>query len=301
MLKWFVRIVLALVVLGGIFYWWGFLYGDTPSGTFKLDIAELRQAASNVAGPKPVVVRMEHVASAHFPLMFTRVGGTFEATEMPFQSYQIAYEDGSTIVLETALTETQAKQNGADFFDPAAAARVNAAMTAAKAIVVTHEHWDHMGGLVGAPNLKDLMKTAVLNKEQATNTSSFAVPVPPGALEGYTPLIYEGVRGIAPGIVLIKAPGHTLGSQMVFVQRDDGKEFLFLGDVAWKLANVDMVVERPRLVTAVMGEDRQKVFAQLAAIKALKDANPDLHIMPGHDRAVLNAALKDGWLEKGFK
>lgn len=301
MLKWLVRIVLVLLIAGGIGYWWGFLYGDTPTGTFRLDIAELRQAASEIVGPKPVAIRVEHVAGAHFPLMFTRVGGTFEASEMPFQSYQIAYGDGSTVVLETALTEAQAKQNGADFFDPGAAGRVNAAMTAAKAILVTHEHWDHMGGLVGAPGLKGLMKTAILNKEQATNTSSFAVPVPKEALEGYTPLSYEGVKGIAPGIVLIKAPGHTLGSQMVFVQREDGKEYLFLGDVAWKLANVDLVVERPRLVTTVMGEDRQKVLTQLVAIKALKDANPGLHIMPGHDKPVLDAALKDGWLEKGFK
>lgn len=119
---------------------------------------------------------------------------------------------------------------------------------------------------------------------------------------GYTPLIYEKHHVLAPGVVLIKSPGHTPGSQMVFVQLKNGAEYLFLGDVAWKMANVDLVRERPRAVTQFfLQEDRTAVALQLAAIKALKDANPSVHVVPGHDRSVLDAALTEGWLVKGFQ
>lgn len=102
-------------------------------------------------------------------------------------------------------------------------------------------------------------------------------------------------------MVLIKAPGHTPGSQMVYVQTADGTEYLLVGDVAWKMRNIDQVRERARLVTMMMGEDRGEVLNELAALHALQQAEPKLHIVPGHDGAAVQALIESGAMIKGFE
>jgi glyoxylase-like metal-dependent hydrolase (beta-lactamase superfamily II) len=73
--------------------------------------------------------------------------------------------------------------------------------------------------------------------------------VSPTVFDGYQGIDDEPYQTIVPRVVLIKAPGHTPGSQMVYVKRADGQEILFLGDVAWQMRNIEEVRERARLVT----------------------------------------------------
>jgi glyoxylase-like metal-dependent hydrolase (beta-lactamase superfamily II) len=40
---------------------------------------------------------------------------------------------------------------------------------------------------------------------------------PEGSRESFKPLDYTGYSAVAPGVVLIKAPGHTPGSQIIYV------------------------------------------------------------------------------------
>ena len=121
------------------------------------------------------------------------------------------------------------------------------------------------------------------------------------ALERLQPLEYDRYHALAPGVVLIKAPGHTPGSQMVYVQRSDGAEVLFLGDVAWQFRNIETQRERPRLVTwFLLKEDRTAVFGQLAALKQLHESEPRVHIVPGHDAEVVSALLHAGVLKAHF-
>jgi glyoxylase-like metal-dependent hydrolase (beta-lactamase superfamily II) len=100
--------------------------------------------------------------------------------------------------------------------------------------------------------------------------------------------------------VLITAPGHTPGSQMAYVRRADGVEFLFVGDVAWQMRNIEPAREKARLVTWLAGEDRKKVREELAGLNQLHAADPELHMMPGHDAAVIDSFVKNGLLVKGF-
>jgi glyoxylase-like metal-dependent hydrolase (beta-lactamase superfamily II) len=101
---------------------------------------------------------------------------------------------------------------------------------------------------------------------------------------------------------LIRAAGHTPGSQIIYVKRADGHEYLFIGDVAWHKRNIDLVRERARLVTWwFLREDRDAVMLQLAELNRLQREEPDMLIMPGHDPAVLASAIEAGHLSKEFK
>jgi glyoxylase-like metal-dependent hydrolase (beta-lactamase superfamily II) len=127
-----------------------------------------------------------------------------------------------------------------------------------------------------------------------------ALHLPSNTFDGDQLLEYVRYQAVAPGVVLIKAAGHTPGSQMVYVRRADGVEFLFVGDVAWQMRNVETMREKARLVTWMSGEDRNKVREELARLNQLHAANPELHMMPGHDAAAIDSFVKNGLLVKGF-
>ena len=104
------------------------------------------------------------------------------------------------------------------------------------------------------------------------------------------------------GVVLIKAPGHTPGSQMIYVHQADGREFLFMGDVASMLDNVRLQQQRSRYVTSrISGDDRAAVAAQLQAIAQTSRENPALILVPGHDAATIERLTQRGLLVRGFR
>jgi glyoxylase-like metal-dependent hydrolase (beta-lactamase superfamily II) len=130
---------------------------------------------------------------------------------------------------------------------------------------------------------------------------SLPAKFPDHLLDGYQPLVYEHYQALAPGVVLIKSPGHTPGSQMVYAQTANGAELLFIGDVAWHFRNIELQRERPRLMTWLfLKEDRTAVFGELAALKRLHEAQPAVRIVPGHDGPVIDALVGDGILKRRF-
>jgi len=128
-----------------------------------------------------------------------------------------------------------------------------------------------------------------------------ALKLPSNIFDEYSPLDYVRYQAVAPGVVLVKAPGHTPGSQMVYVRRADGVEFLLVGDIAWQMRNIETGREKARWVTVLTGEDRNAVREELAGLSQLHTATPELHMIPGHDAAVIDALLKSGLLVKGFE
>lgn len=229
-------------------------------------------------------------------------GAGWKKIEMVRNAYRVVAGDAS-VIIDTGFSRAAAEADGAEYgvrsYDDNAWRRLLAAMDEAALIVVTHEHEDHIGGLLESPLAESLLPKSLLNPEQVREAPANLWPV--ADRQGYASFEYSGVKAIAPGVVLIRASGHTPGSQMIFVKLEDGAEFLFLGDAASMLDNVRLRRQRSRLVTNYYSrDDRRAVARQLNALNDLTKAEPEVMLIPGHDGTAIQSLVDRGALERGF-
>lgn len=298
-------LVASSVAIGSATYYWLIVESHLPSsGSYTIDMAQVRALAETLPGEPPGEIRVETVGTITFPRTAVVAGDGWEETSLPVSAFQLVYPD-KTVLVDATFDEATAIAGDAPVsgYDNAAYQRVVSAMNKAALIVITHEHWDHAAGLLAQPNLEQLLAVTKLNKEQVEHADRLVPSVFPEALRArYSPVSYENYLAVARGVVLIRAAGHTPGSQIVYVRRADGKEYLFIGDVAWHKRNIDLVRERARLVTWwFLREDRDAVMLQLAELNRLQRENPALLIMPGHDPAELQRSLNEGFMLSGFR
>jgi glyoxylase-like metal-dependent hydrolase (beta-lactamase superfamily II) len=227
-------------------------------------------------------------------------GGGDRLLPATYTVFQIRFPDG-WIMVDAGMDPEVAGDTTARFRSEHAL--VDKALLGARSIVVTHEHHDHVGGVVRSPALGALAPKTLLNRAQA-RTLQERPNVPLIRIDSTTaasyPLVdYELLLPIAPGVVLIRAPGHTPGSQMVFVRLASGRELLLIGDIAWHMDGVEQRRQKPDSISKDMGEDRVALQAELDWLHDVSTRTP-ITLVNGHDDRWLGKLIARGALVEGL-
>jgi len=172
------------------------------------------------------------------------------------------------------------------------------APTSLRGIVLTHAHWDHTSGIPDFPGVPVLVPEAERSFIASDADES-------AQIRGFTDVRYEvypfdgapylgfprshDVFGDG-SVVSVPAPGHTPGSVVVFVTlAGDGGRYAFIGDLSWTHEGIEWPAERPWLPRSLVDRDAGAARANLRHLHALLQAQPDLRIVPAHDRQALAA------------
>ena len=181
-------------------------------------------------------------------------------------------------------------------------AKIETALEKANLIVITHEHVDHVQPLVKSSIADQVAPHTMLTREEIetllTKPKVSFTSMDSAQVSRYIVVEYERALPIAPGVVLIKAPGHTPGSQMVYVKLASGKEMIFAGDIAWALEGVDTQRQKPDSTSKFMGEDRAAIAKQLAWLKDMQSQG--ISVVVSHDGTELQTLAKRGLLSEGL-
>ncbi len=280
----FSKVLLALLVLLGSAYYW-LLVDNRPGGVSvkPIQIAQLRALAASRPGQSPTAVEMELVGSGRPPGDLFVAGSGLERKQIGIMAFRLPVPRSGPVVIDSGIAPGDAGHLRLERFDSAAQQRVNLALRAASTIILTHEHFDHEGGLVALGDPAVLARVRFNAAQLPGNPLPDMMQWPPGPPPIAT-VTGEQPVAIAPGVVVIPAPSHTPGSQMVFVRLADGREFLFCGDIATMAQSWRELRARSRLLSQVIGEeDRSEVYTWLHTIRALKAAAPGLEVIAGHD------------------
>jgi glyoxylase-like metal-dependent hydrolase (beta-lactamase superfamily II) len=106
------------------------------------------------------------------------------------------------------------------------------------------------------------------------------IKITPEVAKRFIVIDYEKYYPFAPGMALIKAPGHTPGSQMIYLVLDSGKEYVLAGDVAWHMDGVRTVTGKD---APWITEDESSIGAELAWLNMLNRTEKNVTVVLSHD------------------
>jgi N-acyl homoserine lactone hydrolase len=154
-----------------------------------------------------------------------------------------------------------------------------------KMVILTHMHWDHTGALRFFPHCP-----IVVQREEhrfAFNPDPFiSAPYMPNHF--HHPVnyrLFDGDGFVAPGVSVIKTPGHTPGHQSVLINLVDGRYFLFPGDAMPLMENLERKWPLSNVFSAKQCVESLYRLEHLAQVLKAK-------IIPSHDLAFYEAMKK---------
>jgi len=306
MRKWLYGLLILLAVAGAAF-WWLMLDARAPaSAEYEFDLQTYRTLTASDPGARPVAVHMLTVGSDMAPSFATEAGKFDDETKMVYTAFQIVYPEKTIIIggAVDAMTSKDMAQGDAATFDAAAYETLTGSMLEADQVWLTHEHIDHVMAIARHPRPAQLAPRLKLNADQLAAMPQFAVAgdLAP-ELAGIEPAEVRAPYLIAPGLVVDRTPGHTKGSQTFLITTQAGEEYLLIGDIVWVMSNLDTLKTRPRLLQYIVfepNEDRRAVLRQVRALHDLREAHPDVIILPSHDGVYLDGLVSAGKLIEGF-
>jgi glyoxylase-like metal-dependent hydrolase (beta-lactamase superfamily II) len=226
----------------------------------------VRALARATPGERPRSLHVLKVVESAGPLSNYVAVPDSQRVPSCYSAFQIRYRDRWIVVDAASDREALGPNSRATFFQDRYD-RLQAALQGAEHVVLTHEHLDHAGGVQRGPHFQQIAAKTLLTDEQLR--TFLDPPAPRGVIRlsrdsaaAFPVLRYDLIFPLAPGVVLIKAPGHTPGSQYVYVQLASGREILILADLVWQSEGLETGQPKPEAASRSLGEDRQAVQEQ---------------------------------------
>ncbi len=275
-----------------------------PASGVAASLDDLRRAAHLIPGRRPLRINVVKFAESLRTKNFSVKGAPAEPSVQARTAYQVVYADG-TVMIDSGMDQRVHKFFGRGVeepYDSEAAKQVEKAVRAARLIVMTHEHGDHVAGVIRGPYVDEIAPKTVLTKAQVetllTNPQMPEIKLTPAMARRYIVMDYERYYPFAPGMALMKSAGHTPGSQMIFVALEGGGEYLFIGDSAWHMDGVRLMKGKD---ASWIKEDEDALRAQLTWLNGLEKSEKNLHIVVSHDDEQRKQYIAAGLLGAAFE
>ncbi|WP_375770292.1 MBL fold metallo-hydrolase [Archangium gephyra] len=297
------KVLLGVLAVGVLFLAIALTAVPVPERTdFGPSISELRALATSAGEPLPTEFRRIAVGAGVMPALAVVAGRLFGTYPLVYQAHQVVYGDGRTVILDAGCdARTLEAHLPGSHLDAGSYSRLQEAMRRADAIALTHEHFDHSSGIAHSPYFDELAPRVMMTEEQLHGREAEMAGFTGDVVGRLKPLRYERMHLLRPGLVLIKAPGHTPGTQLLYVRLADGREFLLVGDIAWHQDNIWLPRMHPRLVNWLVREDGEAMAHQLRYLHELRKTTPELELVVAHDETQMAGLLQRGLVQDGLR
>ena len=295
----FSRLFIAVILIVAVPYYWLLLdAGPRGSRVTPIDIPAIRRLAASVPGQRPISVEYAPLAVRQMAGTILVAGGGLRVQTVAKIAFRLVTPGGDTVI-DTGPTEAQAADVGFKHFNFEARRLADTWTQGARQVVFTHEHPDFVGSLIASEAFTPLAAKTILTRRQAEIMDRMR----PGVIDEVGQIVpSDRLLAVAPGIVLVPAPGHSPGSQLIYVQLSDGREYLFAGDTATMERNVTWLRPRSRLASSWQGgEDREAVIGLLKGLADATARYPELRVVYGGDLAWLQNARQGPGFSSAFR
>jgi glyoxylase-like metal-dependent hydrolase (beta-lactamase superfamily II) len=276
--------------------------GGDANWTVRLD--QIRQVAGMIPGRRALRINVLKFAESHRSKKFSVQGAPDEPSIQARTVFQIVFADG-TVMIDSGMDEQVHRFFGRGTVEPYyrdAANHVEQALRKARAIIITHEHGDHVAGIIRSPFVNELAPKTLLTRAQVqgleTNPQMPEIKITPDMAIRYNVVDYDKYLPFGPGVALIKAPGHTPGSQMVYVVLESGREYLFIADTAWHMDSVRLIKGK---AAPWIQEDESALLAQLKWLNEIYRTEKNVFIIASHDEEERKDLIAKGVLGDGLE
>jgi glyoxylase-like metal-dependent hydrolase (beta-lactamase superfamily II) len=217
---------------------------------------------------------------------------------MPRTAFQVVYDDGTVMIdsgLDKHTHDSFSTPDKPEPYFPEAFAKLQRALDEARMIVLTHFHADHAAGLTRAANYDELAGKTIVSAETAA--CLLKTPHRPHLamtaeqVNRLNIVDYRQYYPVAPGLVLIKAHGHSADHQMIYIALQSGREVLHSVDVGWVLENILQVKGK---AAPWVKEDVPAVIGQLRWLNNVLRNEPNVTLLVTHDDELFSSLTQRG-------